>query len=205
MARWCIIQIRRSTGPWLLSPSSTISSITKLHHKNVNKYEMRGRGGGRGGWRGGEQRSAPWKSMRSLWWLWFSSAISFCLCAYRSRSFLFTTFWICRDRHKQQQKSITNSHLTATIFHRVQLQPTCPVNCWSTHYKLSLLKTKDIHPLHKMPFKCLLHALIESGLAVLGIPIFKMEPIFYLSHFQSVVSYAVSLSSHKAHSFQTVH
>lgn len=33
--------------------------------------------------------------MRSLWWLWFSSETSFCLWQNLSRSFLFTTFWIC--------------------------------------------------------------------------------------------------------------
>lgn len=51
----------------------------------------------------------PWKSMRSLWWLWFSSAISFCLCAYRSLSFLFTTFWICTNIQSAHTES-TNIH-----------------------------------------------------------------------------------------------
>lgn len=56
----------------------------------------------------------PWNSIRSLWWLWFSSAISFCLCAYLSRSFLFTTFWICRvtgrnrgrDEERNKERSV---------------------------------------------------------------------------------------------------
>lgn len=37
---------------------------------------------------------SPWNSMRSLWWLWFSSDTSFCRWQNRSLSFLFTTFWI---------------------------------------------------------------------------------------------------------------
>lgn len=58
----------------------------------------------------GSQRwgDVPWKSIRSLWWLWFSSAISFCLWAYLSLSFLFTTFWICRVGEKCSIASISS-------------------------------------------------------------------------------------------------
>ena len=41
--------------------------------------------------------------MRSLWWLWFSSAISFCLWEYLSLSFLLTTFWIYGEDREDRE------------------------------------------------------------------------------------------------------